>query len=186
MTPAAQTAWYILSACLVVSRILRLRLGLVPALILSLVFVLIGYPYLRGFVGDLSVTLTLILLFEFPKTDFFGASKDTRWPRGASILLGAGLILYPSSIFVLPWHAYEWGFSGSGYFLLMLVLFLGAGIYWYWRRSPLAVVLLLTLAAYHARLLESDNLWDYLIDPILFLWAAGEILLALARKCRKG
>ncbi|MHC4225337.1 MAG: hypothetical protein ACYSUN_15210, partial [Planctomycetota bacterium] len=43
---------------------------------------------------------------------------------------------------------------------------------WWWGRRPAAWVLLAAAAAYLLRLKESQNLWDYLVDP----YFAGEAL----------
>ncbi|HXV19290.1 MAG TPA: hypothetical protein VD883_04345, partial [Candidatus Omnitrophota bacterium] len=150
-------------------------------------FVAVSFPYARGYFGGISASLTFFLLLDLFWA-FRAPSRPGSWrsDEGMGLFAAAGLILYPSSFFILPWHAYAWGYSESGAFWAFSACVLAAGIYWYSRRSIWALVLPAALAAYHLRLLESDNLWDYLIDPLLFLWAVAALLLALARKCRKG
>lgn len=195
MSLSVQEAVYFLSAFLLTARVLRWivarvpgwRAGLWVVMGISVLSVAVSYPYTRGYFGNISASLVLFLLWDlFRALRVPGEQGLSRSDQRPWLFAAAGLILYPSSLFILPWHAYAWGFPESEVFWAFSACILAAGIYWYGRRSLWALVLPGALAAYHLRLLESDNLWDYLIDPLLFLWAAGALLLALARKCRKG
>jgi hypothetical protein len=88
----------------------------------------------------------------------------------------AGLALYPSA---LGWGRFDvytlgWNFSP-------LTVAVGALSIWLiWRGHQFHWVLVAALLAWQLGLLESRNLWDYLVDPILFLLS----IVALVGKVR--
>jgi len=42
---------------------------------------------------------------------------------------------------------------------------------WWWSRRGAALILAAGVAAFNWHLLESGNLWDYLLDPVLAIWS---------------
>jgi hypothetical protein len=74
---------------------------------------------------------------------------------------------------------YTLGFSAVG--LPAAIIALAAVCAWrrYWL---LTTVSILSLAAYGIGLLESSNAWDYLIDPLLWLYALFATCVTLAKK----
>lgn len=167
----------------VIGRFFRLRRPVIFAVMLSGLVMWAGFPYFRGYAGEISVTTVLILLLEiFPRPRFSYFSKGYGWGRGAWGIVVMGLLLYPSVLFMTPWYAYGWGYPDGPNGWLMLLVVLAVGSYWWWRRSWLAALLPLGVAAYWLGLLESNNLWDYLIDPLVFLWALAVILLNITRR----
>ena len=79
-----------------------------------------------------------------------------------------------------PLDAYAWGWGSALHFALLGLTLLLLG----WRNRFGAVLLAATLA-YPLRLVDSLNLWDYVVDP-LFLVTIGTDLLARAlRRMRK-
>lgn len=134
--------------------------------------------YLRGFWNDVSpTTLQLCLLslagWQWPPRQRLGLLVST--------LLGAAL-LYPTALSNLPLDAYRWGFAAQAPIFLGALVLLGLLAL---RSAPvLAVILGLDLFAFGAGLLDGDNLWDYLLDPILVTYALftlGPALAALRR-----
>jgi len=77
--------------------------------------------------------------------------------------LAAGLFLYPMALGLGRWDPYGagWGFSW------LFVLLLGVTLVLLAMNNRFAVVLMGVMAAYNLGLLESTNLWDYLVDPVL-------------------
>ena len=75
----------------------------------------------------------------------------------------AGLILYPMALGAGPFDPYAagWGFSWLSVTILVLTIVLA------FLKNRFAVVLLLAVLAWNFHLLESRNLWDYLLDPFL-------------------
>lgn len=92
----------------------------------------------------------------------------------------AGFALYPSA---LGWGRFDvytlgWNFSP-------LTVAVGTLAIWFiWRGNRFSLVLVLALFAWQWGLMESRNLWDYLVDPVLFLLSVAA--LAGKRMCRKG
>ncbi|MDR2112355.1 MAG: hypothetical protein LBQ62_04530 [Candidatus Accumulibacter sp.] len=138
---------------------------------------------LRGLFGGLSVsTVTLLAaltLQNMGNTVFAG--REAKWlpPSIAAVALP----FYPTA---LGWGAldpYEWGHDEA----LALPLAVGALALaaWLagWRASALAFVL--ALAGWRLRLLESTNLWDYLLDPLLAFTALGMLAARGLRRVRR-
>lgn len=129
----------------------------------------------RGLLGDPSVSTVLLLLVSL-----YRASRELR-PVPAFIpwwvtVLGAPL--YATALGAGGFDLYEWGYGGHK--LLPLLLFAAAIA---WRRHPvLAGMLGMDMLAWHFHLLESTNLWDYLLDPLLFIWAFWRLVLAMAKR----
>lgn len=84
------------------------------------------------------------------------------------ISLILGLILYPASLGLFNYYVYNWGFNS-----VLFPLILGAGIQLAWWRGyrKLAILGLFILWAWLLNLSASQNLWDYLIDPWLVIYA---------------
>lgn len=134
--------------------------------------------YLRGFWNDVSpTTLQLCLLslagWQWPPRQRLGLLVTT--------LLGAAL-LYPTALSNLPLDAYRWGFAAQAPIFLGALVLLGLLAL---RGAPaLAVILGLDLFAFGAGLLDGDNLWDYLLDPMLVTYALFTLGPALAARRR--
>lgn len=96
--------------------------------------------------------------------------RDTAWVFGAF----AGLMLYPFALGVGSIDPYEWGWYRSPLFV-MVGLLTGWLI---WTRNRFGILLLAAIVAFHLRLGESSNYWDYLVDPVY--WFAS--LVALGRR----
>lgn len=83
----------------------------------------------------------------------------------------AGLALYPSAMGWGHFDAYTLGWSFSP-----LTVAVGALTLWLiWRGNQFSLVLIAALLAWQLGLLESRNLWDYLVDPILFLLSVAAL-----------
>jgi hypothetical protein len=124
--------------------------------------------YLRGLLGDLSIT-TLILLAVSLITALGG--RRVLATRSRTALAGwaavAGVALYPQTLGLTRLDPYELGYRPR----VLVLLVAGLVVWWWWGRLGAALVLTSGVAAFNLGLLESDNLWDYLLDPALFVWA---------------
>ena len=96
--------------------------------------------------------------------------RDAAWAFAAI----AGLLLYPMALGVSSVDPYEWGWFRSPLFVVVGVL----TAWLIWTRNRFGILLLAAIVAYHLRLGESSNYWDYLIDPVF--WFAS--LVALTRR----
>jgi hypothetical protein len=125
--------------------------------------------YIRGLLGDLSM-LSLMLMGNALWIGVAGGQGLIQSSR-SMLLLAVGLIgalFYPLALGLSGFDPYQLGYGGLLLPALLLLLSLAA---WFTRRRALALLLLLPVAAYDLGLLESANLWDYLIDPWLVIYA---------------
>ncbi|MCW8963788.1 MAG: hypothetical protein OQL16_08330 [Gammaproteobacteria bacterium] len=123
--------------------------------------------YIRAVLADLSIT-SMILLCAMIASAYTGQrfiKTSSRHQLENSVLIAA-LILYPLGLGLTPYDTYAAGY-GSLTMLGMLVLVAG---YLLWREAYFVLTLLLiAICAYLAGMLQSSNLWDYMIDPWLVI-----------------
>ena len=128
-----------------------------------------------SFNANFSITLTTLLFCRILQNGleiklFRPIDFKTAWIFSAI----AGLILYPMALGMGTFDPYAagWGFSSLSVTVLMITIILA------FLKNRFAVVLLLAVLAWNLHLLESRNLWDYLIDPFLTIYS----LVMLTRK----
>ncbi len=125
--------------------------------------------YLRGALGDLSIVTQSLLAIGIAQ-HIAGRAFMHRRERAAimaTVVLGA-LFLYPAALGVTYLDPYSLGYGSAWLVGTLLVLALAA---WQLRFEWLVALLLIAVVARMANLLESRNLWDYLLDPLLALYA---------------
>ncbi len=128
-----------------------------------------GMPFgrfLHGITSGFSIP-SFVLLLSVLWTAHTGRPLLSNSTRTTVCVAGAvfGITLYPMAIGLGTFDPYVFGWSSDGMtMLLMLVtsVFL-------WKNSAFGYVLLLTAAAWQIGLLESTNIWDYVVDPAYFL-----------------
>lgn len=124
---------------------------------------------LRGFTGDLSMMTLLFLLLVLVQT-LAGkplVQEDNRHQALKAIAI-AGALFYPFALGFSPFDPYRLGY---GSLWLMLPL-LGFAAWAALRHSILlALGIALAVAAWSIGWYESPNLWDYLLDPWLVIYA---------------
>lgn len=158
----------------------RQRLGVVAgftALCIFLpVFGLSIAQWLRSVLGDFSVlTLAIFIniiaqrMFNF---DLLNPISKKRMLLGVVLV---GLVFYPLALGVSVYDPYQLGYSPV---LMPVILVMFSIIAWFKSMRDLAVILLFPLLAYNLKMLESTNLWDYLIDPVLMGYALVQCLLS--------
>lgn len=135
--------------------------------------------------GQASPAYWLVLAFQWPSGILLGccllklsmagprAAAVTALPaRLAAIIAVTGVVLYLDAFGLLSLGLYYWGFSPYAAPVLALVaaalcaLAAVAG-----RARPHALVALGALALYAILRLPTGNLWDALLDPLLWSWA---------------
>jgi hypothetical protein len=119
--------------------------------------------YVRGVVGDLSITSLVLLLVGFvrPAAD----ARGDRFAISALVIAGA-LFVYPMALGLTSFDPYRLGFAPRG---LLTVLFVIAFAAWLARRFVLLAILVAAVTSHAFGLFDSQNLWDYLIDPWVLL-----------------
>jgi hypothetical protein len=150
---------------------------LAPLIVLLPVDGLPVYTYIRGAIGDLSIVsqgliITIVIQRLLQKQIVDDASMQ-RLTLFVSIM---GILLYPAALGLGPVDTYSMGYQGI---LLPLLVLLGA-IWLLYSRAMLASGLF-ALAAPMAAIgaMESSNLWDYIVDPLLFFYMAYQLLTQL-------
>jgi hypothetical protein len=116
------------------------------------------------------------------------ASSHALWPV---LLVGLGLVvgyvLMLDTFAVLPWEVYAWGFSP----MLLLVLLLVSLLPWVLggpsqRTAAVpAWVLPVALLLFAGSRLPTGNVWDAVMDPLLWLYLHGVAIRAIYRRIRR-
>lgn len=121
--------------------------------------------YIRGVSSDLSVTLVLLScvglkrrLRSLPVPA--GAERTSIWV----VVAVAALLLYPAALGWGDLDTYRPGFGSAVMLLVLLVLCIAC---WFRGLSLLPLLISAAMLAWTAGLMESSNLWDYLLDPWL-------------------
>jgi hypothetical protein len=147
--------------------------SVLSALVVS-VIPFFGHPprfWLSGLTPNMSVPLLVLLAVSIVQraggVAFFGPREwRALWIFGAV----SSLALYPSALglglrnfdaYSLGW---PWLESSSSLALFGCVALAAAALIW--RRNRFGWILVAAAAAYLGRLQESNNFWDYLLDPV--------------------
>jgi hypothetical protein len=132
--------------------------------------------YLRGATGDLSIASVALLV----RSLLARQPLDARNRLALQMALAfAALALYPLALGLGAFDPYRFGFGDPW---LVGALGLVALAAWRAHLTPLALGIALSLLAWAIGWYESGNLWDYLIDPVVSLWAIGALLIRAARR----
>jgi hypothetical protein len=124
--------------------------------------------YVRGFTGDLSITSMLLLW-----TAYF-SPKEIHVPVAMKVWIAlVAIVFYPLALGVGMLDPYAWGYGSIALLLAviataLLALLLGS--------NRIAIILAIAILAWAAGWHESANLWDYILDPFLGLWAIGALI----------
>ena len=170
-----------IAACLLllpgITRLTQPRL----AVLLGVVFVLSLIPfgtmpiaaYVRGVSGDLSIT-TLVLLWCALLRPWCSSTKCNN--RFALLILIAltALALYPMALGIGAYDPYRLGYGDPLFIAALLLLALLA---WLRRFSIIALCIAFATLAWVVGWYESDNLWDYLLDPFVSIYALAVIMI---------
>lgn len=138
--------------------------------------------YLRGvFGGELAIP-TLVLLVWGCLRQTFAWTVTEGVQRMAPLCFFAvlGLMLYPATLGLSSLDPYRFGFEPG---LLLLVSAAGALAFCFLGNCVASLTLVLTGLAFMLGIKNSQNYWDYLIDPLLFVyslvvvlrWLSGEV-----------
>ena len=163
--------------------------GWIPTIILALVSALmvslpiLGLPLGRWFFSlfaNPSIPLTALLFSWVFKNAFQLSLLDVKGIRTGWIFsLLAGAALYPMALGAGAFDPYPAGWHFSWLFVVLLLV----TVIMLSLKNRFSGVLLVTILAFNLRLLESGNLWDYLVDPILVITS---IVGLIVRGVKKG
>jgi hypothetical protein len=137
--------------------------------------------YVRGFTGDLSVVLTLLLW-----SSLLPSKKSTPIVFKLALAIIA-ICFYPFALGLGMIDPYVWGYGSAAFLVAVLVFALVCGLA-NWSKG--VWIIAIAIIAWAAHWHESANLWDYLLDPFLAIWAIfvlfGTILQKRREKTRSG
>lgn len=132
--------------------------------------------YVRGVTGELSV-VTMLLLW----TGLLPSTKRTPWGFKVAVALIA-IAFYPLALGFGMLDPYAWGYGSLGLLIGVIAFALLCGLAG-WTKG--VWILSLAIIAWAGHWHESANLWDYLLDPFLVLWALFAIPHAMYCKRRE-
>ena len=128
--------------------------------------------YVRGIVGDLSIT-TIVLLWTALLKPCCAATEPEHRDRLLMLVAAAALFLYPMTLGMSLYDPYRMGYGDPVFVAAVLVI---ASVAWLLRYSLIATSLALATLAWSLGWYESANLWDYLLDPLVAIYAMGALL----------
>lgn len=141
--------------------------GLISAGVLS--FRVDGMALARwaaNFTGNFSIPFAgLVIAAVWERTFAYRLFAPRDWIAGWTFGLISGLLLYPLAMGWGQVDPYAWGRHFSLLFIAGAIL---TGLL-IWKRNRLGLLLLLSIAGFRLHVLESDNYWDYIVDPIYCL-----------------
>jgi len=129
--------------------------------------------YVRGATGDLSIVTTLLLW-----TSLLLASKPAPLVFKFALTIIA-IAFYPLALGFGMFDPYVWGYGSIPFFIAVLLFAIICGLA-NWSKGVWIIAIAILAWALHWH--ESANLWDYLLDPFLAIWALLAIFGALYRR----
>ncbi|GMV79881.1 MAG: hypothetical protein AMXMBFR7_10650 [Planctomycetota bacterium] len=138
-----------------------------------------GAEYVRSWTGDVSLTLAALLaLWCWEQLSGRRVLEARSLTRLSGAVLALAVCFYPFALGWSMFDPYALGYGSHALFASLLLLTLAA---WYAEEHVLVLVLTFGAAGFALDVLESRNLWDYLIDPVLSLlalvWLASRLAL---------
>lgn len=155
--------------------------GAIAAAAAAVLIPIEGMPlgrWLHGIDGGLSIPF-LAALFDRAVEAWRARSLLDRPARAATgwFALACGLALYPAALGLGGIDPYVLGWTSP---VVMLVA-AAVAVVLIWRSNRFGYVLLVAGLLWQLDVLESENAWDYLVDPIFFLLSPFAIALAVRK-----
>lgn len=132
--------------------------------------------YVRGVTGELSI-VTMLLLWS----SMLPAAKKT--PLGFKVAVALiAIAFYPLALGLGMLDPYAWGYGSIGFLIATIFFAIACGLAG-WTKG--VWILSIAIIAWTVHWHESANLWDYLLDPFLAIWALLAIPNAIYQKRRE-
>lgn len=119
--------------------------------------------YVRGVTGELSVITMMLILFTWSSWPSCRLSNTT--PILIALL---SILFYPFALGFTMFDPYGWGYGSAIFVSIVMVVAL---VLFFAKQSWEALIISLAVIAWSIHWHESNNLWDYLLDPFLAIWA---------------
>lgn len=138
----------------------------------------------RGYFSDLSLATLLVCVLYI-----LNGMRPVAFKIEQSfkiVIIFIGCVLFPSSLGFGQYDLYSLGFpSEPGFNYLVIGSVILGLLAWVMKAQQLSIYLALALSAYALGIYESQNLWVYLIDPIVMLIVLLGYALALVKNTFK-
>ena len=132
--------------------------------------------YVRGVTGELSI-VTMLLLWS----SMLPAAQKT--PLGFKVVVALiAIAFYPLALGLGMLDPYVWGYGSIGFLIATIFFAIACGLAG-WTKG--VWILSIAIIAWTVHWHESANLWDYLLDPFLAIWALLAIPNAIYQKRRE-
>ncbi len=132
--------------------------------------------YVRGVTGELSIVTMLLLwssVLPFAK----------KMPLGFKVAVALiAIAFYPLALGLGMLDPYAWGYGSIGLLIATIFFAMVCGLAG-WTKG--VWIISFAIIAWAAHWHESANLWDYLLDPFLAIWALLAIPNAIYQKRRE-
>jgi hypothetical protein len=132
--------------------------------------------YVRGVTGEFSI-VTMLLLWS----SLLPSAKRTPLGFKLPIVLIA-IVFYPLALGLGMLDPYAWGYGSIGFLISVITFAILCGLAG-WTKG--VWIFSIAIIAWAAHWHESANLWDYLLDPFLAVWALFAIPRAMYLKQRE-
>ena len=158
------------------SRLARMRLAVLQVVVFALMLIPFGdmppAAYLRGMTGDLSIT-TLVLLGCAMLRPWMGCAADRQRLALLGLIALSALAFYPMALGAGAYDPYRLGYGSVQFVVVLLLLALAA---WSRGQAMIALCIALAMLGWASGWYESGNLWDYLIDPFVSIYALAAMV----------
>ena len=161
-----------------IRRLKRIHLGLLMSATAIVVAVPMGMlpiaAYVRSFFGDLSITTNVFLVLAI-FTHMSGRRPVDEKQKLAinGLIVITAVVYYPLALGIGPFDPYRLGYGSLWFLTGLLMLALGA---WAVRFYLISICIALSVVTHAMAWYESTNLWDYLLDPLVSVYALVAVL----------
>ncbi|CAM3816722.1 hypothetical protein [Polynucleobacter antarcticus] len=132
--------------------------------------------YVRGVTGELSIVTMLLLWVTL-------LSPDRKSPFGFKVAIALiAVMFYPLVLGFGMFDPYVWGYGSLPFYASVIVFAIVCGLAG-WTQGVWMISLAIVAWSLHWH--ESANLWDYLLDPFLAIWALYAIAQGIYQKRRE-
>jgi len=127
-----------------------------------------------------STALVFVFLWKALGGKQLLSDRDILWFSVFNVVVA--LCLYSSYMGFVRFDLYNQGYGFSAWFVIMILL----TVILFIVRNPLSYIFIAYIIAFNLRLLNSDNLYDYVTDGILFLISVGLIVSSIMKIVARG
>ena len=138
--------------------------------------------YIRGVTGDISL-VSLCWLFTAFISKVTGKSLVSQQQRTLNVVaIGMlALVLYPATLGLVQTDPYVWGYQANSMLITLAII---AVAMWLAGNYHLTLWLSLAVLGFAFKIMESTNLWDYIIDAWLAIFVISVVIKKLFHRLR--